>query len=204
MLIFVRGQSSYTWLSSHTLAPFAPTIVSIEATSSTSISVQWNAGEKDGGSPTTGYVVEYHAASDPSSSFETQVVARDVFSTTLDGLTPSTEYEVRVRGENAVGRSVPSATMRTKTDRELIEKSYWELQMQRLHNKIGNLEATVQEICFITVEESEERVESIHKLSFTGDSEEDGTSSVGLKTDGELIVISYYHVMKHYRKNWWC
>ena len=66
-------------------------------------------------------MVEYHAASDPESSFETQVVARDVFSTTLDGLTSSTEYDVRVRGENAVGRSVPSVTMRTKTVGELIE-----------------------------------------------------------------------------------
>ena len=104
----------------HTLAPSAPTVVSVEATSSTSISVQWAASRKDGGSPITQYVVEYHAASDPESSFETQVVARDIFSTTLDGLTPSTEYDVRVRGKNAVGCSVPSATMRTKTDGELV------------------------------------------------------------------------------------
>ena len=66
-------------------------------------------------------MVEYCVASDPESLFETQVVARDIFSTALDGLTPSTEYDVRVRGENAVGRSVPSATMRTKTDGEWIE-----------------------------------------------------------------------------------
>ena len=49
------------------------------------------------------------------------MVARDV-SVTLDGLIPSTEYDVRVRGENAVGRSVPSATKRTNTDGELITK----------------------------------------------------------------------------------
>ena len=67
-------------------------------------------------------MVEYHAASDPESSFETQLVARDVFFATLDGLTSSTEYDVRVRGENAVGHSVPSRTMRTKTDGELIER----------------------------------------------------------------------------------
>ena len=106
----------------HTLAPSAPTIVSVEATSSTSISVQWSASRKDGGSPITGYVVEYHEASDPASSFETQVVASDVFSTTLDDLTPSTEYDVRVRGENAVGRSDPSATINTKTDGEFIKR----------------------------------------------------------------------------------
>ena len=91
----------------HTLAPSAPTIVSVEATSSTSI---------------TGYVLEYCAALDTASLFETQVVARDLISVTLDGLTPSTEYDVRVRGENAMGRSVPSVTKRTKTDGELIEK----------------------------------------------------------------------------------
>ena len=108
----------YLPIVTHTLAPFAPTIVSVEATSSTSISVQWNASKKDGESLITGYVVEYRATSDPASSFETQLVARDVFSTTLDGLTPSTKYDVRVRGDNAVGRSVPSATMRTKTDGE--------------------------------------------------------------------------------------
>ena len=68
--------------------------------------------------------MEYRPTSNPS--FETQVVARDVFSTTLDGLTPSTEYDVRVRGENAVGRSVPSATLQTKTDGELIETSFFQ------------------------------------------------------------------------------
>ena len=65
--------------------------------------------------------MEYHTASDPASSFDTQVVARGLLSVTLDGLTPSTEYDVRVRGENAVGRSDPSATLRTKTDGELTE-----------------------------------------------------------------------------------
>ena len=65
--------------------------------------------------------MEYSPTSNPS--FETQVVTRDIFSTTLDGLTPSTEYDVRVRGENAVGRSLPSATLQTKTNGELIETS---------------------------------------------------------------------------------
>ena len=90
----------------------------------------------DGGSPVTGYVVEYHTASDPaSSSFETQVVAGDLLSVTLDGLTPSTDYDVRVRGENAVGRSVPSATKRTKTDGELIEKLEGTTEIQSVHSK---------------------------------------------------------------------
>ena len=104
----------------HTLAPSAPTIVYVEATSSTSISVYWESSENDGDSPITGYVVEYSSTSNPS--FETQVVARDIFSTSLDCLTPSTEYDVRVRGENAVGCSVPSAIKTAKTDGELIER----------------------------------------------------------------------------------
>ena len=98
--------------------------MSVEATSSTSISVQWNASKKDGGSPITGYVVECHAVSYPASSFEIQVVASDVFSTTLDHLKPYTEYNVRVRGENAVGRSFPSVTVRSKTDGEFIGRYF--------------------------------------------------------------------------------
>ena len=99
----------------HTLVPAAPTILAVEATSSTSISLKWAACTNDGGSSITGYLVEYRPALDPASPFETHLLGEDVFSTTLDGLTPSTEYDMRVRGENAVGSSDPSTTMRTKT-----------------------------------------------------------------------------------------
>ena len=99
----------------HTLVPSAPTILAVEATSSSSISVKWAACTNDGGSPITGYVVEHHSALDPASPFETHLVGEDVFSTTVDGLTPSTKYEVRVRVENAVGCSQPSVTMQTMT-----------------------------------------------------------------------------------------
>ena len=60
-------------------------------------------------------MVEYHPTLGPASPFETQLLGEDVFSTTLDSLAPSTEYEVRVSVENAVGRSQPSVTMQTKT-----------------------------------------------------------------------------------------
>ena len=99
----------------HTLVPAAPTILAVEATSSTSISVKWAACTNDGGSSITGYVVEYRPALVPASPFEMHLLGEDVFSTTLDSLAPSTEYEVRVRVENAVGRSQPSVTMQTKT-----------------------------------------------------------------------------------------
>ena len=69
-------------------------------------------------------MVEHRPALDPASPFETWVVEREVLSTTLDDLTPSTLYEVRVRGENAVGRSDPSSSWWTKTkpDGELSEE----------------------------------------------------------------------------------
>ena len=98
----------------HTLVPSAPTILAVEAASSTSISVKWAACTNDGGSPIIGYVVEHRSALDPESPFEMHLVGEDVY-TTVDGLTPSTKYEVRVRVENAVGRSQPSVTMETKT-----------------------------------------------------------------------------------------
>ena len=99
----------------HTLVPAAPTILAVEATSSTSISVKWAACTNDGGSSITGYLMEYRPAMDTASAFETYLLGEDVFYMTLDGLTPSTEYEVRVRVENAVGCSQPSLTIQTKT-----------------------------------------------------------------------------------------
>ena len=81
--------------------------------------------QEDGGSPITGYIVEYRPTSSRASPFEIWFVKRDVLSTTLDDLTPSTEYEVRVRGENAVGRSNPSTSKwaKTKPDSELSKRS---------------------------------------------------------------------------------
>ena len=142
--IFGRLQCLFLPAITHTLVPSAPTIVSVEATSSTSISVQWSASKKDGGTPITGYVVEYCTASDPASSFETQIVARDVFFTILDCLTPSTEYDVRMRGENAVGCSVPSATIRTKTDGELIDTGvYTVIHLRLCVTEIGSFSVLV-------------------------------------------------------------
>ena len=123
----------------HTLVPAAPTILAVEATSSTSISVHWTASKTDGGTPTTGYVVEYHHTTNPV--FETQVVPRDVFSTILGGLKPSTKYEVRVRGENAVGRSDASATMqaKTKVDGELNSQEVVEELLKTFLSSVNQL-----------------------------------------------------------------
>ena len=107
----------------YTLAPSAPTIVAVEATSSTSISVHWAASKKDGGSPITGYMVEYYNTSNPASGVTKLSVGSDVCSMTLDDLASYTEYAVWVRGVNSVGCSVSSGTKRikTKADGELSE-----------------------------------------------------------------------------------
>ena len=85
-------------------------------TSSTSITVQWAASTNDGGSPITGYVVEYRDTSELGSDFSMQSVGSGVLSTTLTALAPFTTYDVRVRGQNAVGPSDPSATVQGRTD----------------------------------------------------------------------------------------
>ena len=101
----------------HSLVPpSAPTIGVVMATSSTSISVQWAASTNDGGSPITGYVVEYRNASDSASQFVMRSVGRGVLTATVVGLAPFTTYDVRVRGENIVGRSDPSTTVQRRTD----------------------------------------------------------------------------------------
>ena len=62
------------------------------------------------------YVVEYRVTSDPVSELKTRLVESNIFSVTLNGLAPSTNYEVWVRAVNGVGHSVPSTTVQMQTD----------------------------------------------------------------------------------------
>ena len=80
--------------------------------SSTSIRIQWTASTNDGGSPLTGYIIEYKVS---GGEFSSVAVASDVVATTIDGLTPFGLYEVRVVGENAVGRGEPSNSLQEQT-----------------------------------------------------------------------------------------
>ena len=86
------------------------------ATGSTTIFLQWSPSNDDGGSPLTNYVIEYRLSGDEEFVF---VVASDnTLSATITGLTPYGQYEVRVRGENAVGRGDPSNSRSARTHSE--------------------------------------------------------------------------------------
>ena len=93
--------------------PSPPTIEAAMATSSTTISVQWAASADDGGSPLISYVMEYRLSDE--SEFSDITVSMETLSVTISGLTPYGQYEVRVRGENAVGRGEPSASLLAQT-----------------------------------------------------------------------------------------
>lgn len=83
------------------------------ATSSTSITVQWSASTDDGGSPLVNYVVEYRLSGE--TEFSDIIADTDTLSMVITGLTPYGQYEVRVRGENLVGRGEPSASLQART-----------------------------------------------------------------------------------------
>ena len=80
--------------------PFAPAVVAL---SSTSLQVTWDAPE-NAGPPITDYDYRYQALTD---SGWTEVTNTTITATTtpVDGLTPSTSYDVEVRAKNAEGTS---------------------------------------------------------------------------------------------------
>ena len=94
-----------------TVPPSPPTITSAMATSSTSITVQWTASTDDGGSPLISYVVQYRLSGEEAAPFNEVTFGNDVFTMTITGLTPYGLYEVRVLGENLVGRGDSSASL---------------------------------------------------------------------------------------------
>ena len=97
--------------------PSAPILLTTSVTSSRSLSLSWTASVDDGGSPVTGYVVEYrNLSATPSPAFLLSIsVAPNVFDLELTGLAPFTDYQVRVRGENVAGVGLPSNTQQART-----------------------------------------------------------------------------------------
>ena len=83
-------------------APDTPAVPTVTAVSSTSLSVSWDAPDNSG-PPITDYDYRYR---EPGQSW-TEVTATTITATTvtIDGLTPSTYYDVEVRATNAEGTS---------------------------------------------------------------------------------------------------
>ncbi len=80
--------------------PFAPTVTAL---SSTSLQLSWDA-PANAGPPITDYDYRYQT---PADSGWTEVTTTTIRATTItvDGLTPSTSYDVQVRAKNAEGTS---------------------------------------------------------------------------------------------------
>ena len=80
--------------------PFAPTVTAL---SSTSLQLSWDAPANTG-PPITDYDYRYQALTDSGWTEVTNTTIRDT-TVTIEGLTPSTSYDVEVRAKNAEGAS---------------------------------------------------------------------------------------------------
>ena len=80
--------------------PFAPTVVAL---SSTSLQLSWDAPANTG-PPITDYDYRYRALTDSAWTEVNNTAIRDT-TATIEGLTPSTSYDVEVRAKNAEGTS---------------------------------------------------------------------------------------------------
>ena len=99
-------------LASLVVPPDPPTSVTLVALSETSIGVTWSPGN-NGGSPITGYLVEYQLL--PGELPTSVPVSMATTSFTLNGLAPYGEYSVRMFAVNAVGQSQASSTSTERT-----------------------------------------------------------------------------------------
>jgi hypothetical protein len=115
---FQAQAQNYTGYPSHTISilvpaapttPGAPIIRSLDQITNTSVRV-WFEGTTDGGSPITGWQLQYA----PTSNFSGAVTVSSNGTSTITGLSPNTTWYFRARGLNAMGAgawsSVASAT----------------------------------------------------------------------------------------------
>jgi hypothetical protein len=117
---FQAQAQNYTGYPSHTInmlipavpatTPGAPTIRSLDQVTNTSLRV-WFEGNGDGGSPITGWQLQYAT----QSNFSDGVIVASGGTTTLTGLQSNTTYYIRARGLNAVGAGAWSSVASTKT-----------------------------------------------------------------------------------------
>ena len=107
-----EGTGGWSSSASETTVPNAPSITSISAPSSSSISLSWSL--PSGPAAITGYDVQYRETGTTSwSSWSHSGTSR---SATITGLDASTEHDVQVQAQNASGSSAWSATGMATTD----------------------------------------------------------------------------------------
>lgn len=82
--------------------------------SSSSINVEWSAPSNDGGSPLTGFTVEYRPQTS-SDLFMTESVGVDATEVVLSGLFSFVTYDVQVRAVNVIGSSQPNQILSAVT-----------------------------------------------------------------------------------------
>ncbi|KAL1279179.1 hypothetical protein QQF64_025852 [Cirrhinus molitorella] len=90
--------------------PKPPTFLVLIETTATSITIAWDNGSLE---PVSHYIIEYSAKS-PESKFK----AMDPITTTrysIRGLSPNTDYEIRVSAFNAIGQGPPSDPVEATT-----------------------------------------------------------------------------------------
>ncbi|XP_028856351.1 receptor-type tyrosine-protein phosphatase S isoform X22 [Denticeps clupeoides] len=90
--------------------PKPPGTPVVTETTATSVTITWDSGNPD---PVTYYIIQYRAKT-PDSKFETM----DSITTTrysIGGLSPNTEYEIRVSAVNTIGQGPPSEPVEART-----------------------------------------------------------------------------------------
>ena len=86
--------------------PDVPTGFSALAVSPISVSLNWGPPQNNGGSPITGYRIDYRIA--PSSTYSTLVTLGNITTYTHNGLTTDKTYIYRVYAINAIGTGSPT------------------------------------------------------------------------------------------------
>ena len=90
--------------------PGAPGTPDVLPHGSGSLAVSWAAPDSDGGSPITGYKVQWKEAQDSwAAAGDVSEATVAGTSHTISGLADGTEYSIRVLAINGIGESVPSA-----------------------------------------------------------------------------------------------
>ncbi len=84
-------------------APGAPSGVTVEIASGTSLNVLWNAPAENGGTDITGYSVQYRGGNENPSTWTSVTPNPTGTETTITELTTGTEYFVQVAAINSVG-----------------------------------------------------------------------------------------------------